>query len=106
MGYSQTQFLDNIDKVEEIEDASTLNQVMELLEFVSTYDTIRMKIEDIKAIPIEVLAQAWWITSECTDYYGNRNPGELIATMSDTEGLKDNLISIKSKFVADDDDFF
>ena len=106
MGYSQTQFLDNIDEVEEIEDASTLNQVMELLEYVSTYDTLKMEIKDIKAIPIEVLEYTWNITSQCTDYYGNRNPGELIATMCDTEGLKDNLISIKSKFVADDDDFF
>lgn len=104
--YSQTQFLDNIDGVEPIQDASTKNQVMELLQFVASYKHIKMSIEEIKAIPMKVLEEAWLITSGCTDKYGNRTPDDLLNDMVSVELIKDNLISIQSKFVADDDDFF
>lgn len=105
--YSQTQFLDNIAKVEpRAEDASTLKQVMELLQFVADYDIIRISIEDIKNVPMEVLTEAWEITNRFTNYYGSKESGELIQEMNDVENVKDNLISIQSKFVADDDDFF
>lgn len=104
--YSQTQFLDNIADVEPIENASTMDKVMELLQFVADYGLVKMSIEEIRTMPMEVLEEAWSITSACTDVYGNRMPGDVLENMQSVELAKDNLISIKSKFVADDDDFF
>ncbi len=103
--YSQTQFLDNIADVEPIEDASTMNKVMELLQFVADYGVVKMSIEEIRTMPMEVLEKAWDITSNCTDIYGNRRAGDELNHMQSVELAKDNLISIKSKFIADDDFF-